>query len=274
MSRPIAIFDTHCHYNLEPIFPDWHGAWETAQSAGVVAGLVIGVNEQSSERAVQIAAAQPNLLAAVGIHPTEAGEREALITEEYLTQFLDTMLSIGPVAAIGETGLDYFRLTGTQSERAAIIAKQKAALTTHLAVASQRHLPVSIHVRDRDETAYKDVIELITPFADLTPIILHCFSGSDWYLDEALAQNCSISFAGNITYPSAQLLRKHASRVPADKILVETDAPYLPPQTHRGQTNQPVFIAETVAFLERELSIAPEQLLTNARRIFTTIHST
>lgn len=272
MNQP-AIFDTHCHYNLEPLTHEWPTYWQQAQAAGVIGAVVVGTDAQSSRRACHIAAADPRLRAAVGIHPTEAGLLEQPLTRTALRSLFDTLRQTGPIAALGETGLDYYRLAGDAASSAAQITNQKAALRAHLGLAAETGLPVIIHVRDKAEFAYQDVIEILREYQLKTPIILHCFSGPDWYLAAALALDCYISFAGNITYPSAAPLRQSLTRVPADRLLVETDAPFLPPQTHRGQTCAPAFINETVSYLTQKLALDPQQLLHNAQRIFTTIPS-
>ncbi len=268
---PNTIFDTHCHYNLEPLYSNWQKYWEEAQTQGVITAVVVGTDEDSSERACAIAASDANLLAAVGIHPTEAAGRQDDITSTYLADMINQLQKTGPVAAIGETGLDYFRLEGTTSDIAMQRHKQITSLTAHLEMADRLQLPVLIHVRDKGESAYADVLTALKPFAENLTVVLHCFSGPDWYLDEALALGYYISFAGNITYSSAENLRSHLKKVPVDRLLVETDAPYLPPQQHRGQTCQPRYISETVSYLEEQLNIDPKQLVNNARHIFTTI---
>jgi len=273
MTLPTAIIDSHCHYNLEPFYPDWQASWKTAQSAGVFSSVVVGTDEVTSQRACEIAAQDPLLLAAVGIHPSEAGVRPTALSASELSQLLEGWRAVGPVSAVGETGLDYYRLSGSESEISQITAKQKIAFQSHLTVAAKESLPVLIHVRDTGETAYKDVMEILSPWADQLTIVLHCFSGPSWYLEKAVQLGCYISFAGNITYPNAENLRTHLSLVPKDRLLVETDSPFLPPQAHRGQPCLPSYIAETVAYMETELGVDPAQLVNNARRIFTTIPS-
>lgn len=273
MTLPAAIIDSHCHYNLEPFYPDWQASWKTAQSAGVFSSVVVGTDEVTSQRACEIAAQDPLLLAAVGIHPSEAGIRPTALSASELSLLLEGWRAVGPVSAVGETGLDYYRLSGSESEISQITAKQKIAFLSHLTVAAKESLPVLIHVRDRTEQAYRDTIELIKPFADSLTLVLHCFSGPEWYAEEAIVLGCYISFAGNITYPNAENLRAHLRLVPKDRLLVETDSPFLPPQAHRGQPCQPAYIAETVQFMQDSLGIDPAQLVNNARRIFTTIPS-
>lgn len=271
MSNPIAIIDTHCHYNLEPLYPDWRRHWEQAQAAGVVGAVVVGTTEETSERACEIAAADPRLVAAVGIHPNYAAAQIEEITVDSLATLVERLGTVGPVVAIGETGLDYFRVRGSAEEVARLQQKQQRACLAHLALATKLQLPILLHVRDSGEAAYHTIIDLIKPFAAKLQIILHCFSGPDWYLTQALALDCYISFAGNSTYPTAENLRDHLRKVPRGRLLVETDAPFLPPQQHRGQTCLPSYIAETVAFLRSELQVEPSQLLTNARALLTTI---
>ena len=265
------IIDSHCHYNLDPFYLNWKQHWQTAQAAGVIGAVVVGTDLESSRKACDIAAQEPRLVAAVGLHPSTFTAQSEQVSPEILLRMLDELRQSGPVSALGETGLDYFRLTGSTSELEKIKHVQKTAFTAHLVVAADQKLPVLVHVRDQGEAAYADVLELIKPYANSFPIILHCFSGPDWYLDKALEFGCYISFAGNITYPTAAVLRTHCKKVPPQQLLVETDAPFLPPQAHRGQTCEPRFIVETVQYLRDELGISPSELVNTARSIFTTI---
>ncbi len=273
MTIPTPIIDSHCHYNLDPFYSNWQKYWLEAQAAGVIAAVVVGTDAETSCRACEIAALNAHILAAVGIHPTEAGTLEQVVTKEHMLTMVKTWQKSGPIAAIGETGLDYFRLNGTDAEVQTNKEKQLASFSAHLAAAAELQLPVIVHVRDKAETAYHDVITALAPYAPKVKIILHCFSGPDWYLSQALTMGCFISFAGNITYPNAQNLRAHVRNVPPNRLLVETDAPFLPPQQHRGQQNEPKFIAETVQYLHEELHLDPVQLVNNAREIFTTLPS-
>lgn len=266
-----TIFDTHCHYNLEPLFGSWKEHWQTARDAGVERAVVVGTDLESSRTAIELAVQEPRLLAAVGIHPTAISDHSMVVTVEWLMKELAALQKLGPVSAIGETGLDYYRLDVADAQLADKKQKQRDALDSHLTVARALKLPALLHVRDTGEEAYRDVLAIIEPFAKDLTIVLHCFSGLDWYLDKALSLGCYISFAGNLTYPSAKLLREHAARVPMDRLLAETDAPFLSPNSHRGQVCEPAFILETVATLQSVTGVTPEQLVTNATRIFTTI---
>lgn len=269
----VTLFDSHCHYNLEPLYEHWREHWQAAQHAGVIGAVVVGTDSTTSERAVKIAAHEPTLVAAVGIHPTEAGSSEQMASATQLSEHVRQWKTIGPIGAIGETGLDYFRLTADAEQTEIIKERQREAFRAHLEVAAELTLPILVHVRDQAEAAYTDVLALIKPFADNIPIVLHCFSGPAWYLDKALTLGCYISFAGNITYPSAGQLRDHLHRVPADRLLIETDAPFLPPQSHRGEVCAPAYIAETARFLQQECAVDPAQLLYNAQQIFTTMRT-
>lgn len=265
------IIDSHCHYNLEPLYATWRQHWQQAQGAGVIAAVVVGTDEQSSYRACELAAAEQHLFAAVGIHPTEVSTRPDRLTNQELQRLIERCLARGPVTAIGETGLDYFHFSVSAEEQSILKEKQLAALQAHLEVALELQLPVLLHVRDTGEAAYRDLLIAIESFAGQVSLVLHCFSGPEWYLRHALELGCYISFAGNITYPSAHQLRELLPKVPVDKLLVETDAPFLPPQSKRGQVCEPSYIAETVQYLENELGVQPAQLVNNARTIFTTM---
>lgn len=288
----MQIFDTHCHYNLEPIYlgdASWQAQWQKARDNGVVGSIVIGTNLADCGVATAIAAQDANLAAAIGIHPGEyshnlmtavkhtanlvdAQESVLLALHEEM-EALKVLASDSQVVAIGETGLDYFHFgDATEAQKETIKELQRAALREHLKLADGK-MPVILHVRDTSEQAYWDVISILKATKYAGDFILHCVSGPLAYVDTALQMGGYISVAGNVTYKSADHLREIVRRVPKDRLLTETDAPFLPPVPYRGQSCEPWMISKTVAYLATELSIDPDQLVLNSYRLFPTLQS-
>lgn len=261
----MLIFDTHCHYNLKPLVADWKGHWQQAKNKGIKRTLIPGSSLKSSRTAIELANQDQNLLASVAIHPEEISS--------FQTEDFDKMTQLATqnkIAAIGETGLDYFYLK--DADKQTKIKQQKKLFKKHIDLANQLKLPLIVHVRDKKNSslAYTDSLDLIKnqfKWQDF-PFILHCVSGSLAYIQQALKMNAYISLAGNVTYPNADQLRKIAQHVPADRLFVETDAPFLAPQEFRGKTNLPWMITSTIQFLKTKLSIKPNQLWLNATRFF------
>lgn len=290
----MKIFDTHCHLNLEPLFsgrreyfatlPEdfaqktWLDHWQTATQAGVVGAIIPSADLVSSHRALQIAAQNDNLWAAIGLHPSDglsslannqhyspadlSSELAAALTD------LEKLINHQPIA-IGEIGLDYYSLPADHRDQA--IKVQQELFTAQLELANRYHLPIIIHSRDlkNSRQVYDDIWEiLINHYQFDQPFLLHCYSGPIDYLAKAQQKNAYISLAGNLTYPSATDLVAAAQLVDRDHLLVETDAPFLPPQAYRGQINQPQFINQTAQFLTNLLKLDPDQLIINAGQAF------
>lgn len=265
------IIDTHVHYNLEPLRADWKTYWEHAQTVGVGKSIVIGTDAQTCRIAVEIAQQEQNLYAAVGIHPDECVDKSK--NDKHLTVLKELLDQDAHhrIVAVGEIGLDYYRLPADQQKQNMIKHNQKVMFEHQIVLAHQYGLPVIIHCRDAHENAYNDVLSILKAHPG-TQFILHCMSGSQEYLQEAVAFGGNISFAGNLTYKNAEALRELAQHTPTDRILLETDAPFLPPQSKRGQINEPAFIVETAQKLASVLGISHqecEKLTTaNAERVF------
>jgi TatD DNase family protein len=222
------VTDSHAH--LDACDEPAETLVERAQASGVTRIVTIGTGIDSGRAALEIAAAHDGVWAALGIHPHQAARPEAGRLDE-----LRELLAHPKVVAIGETGLDYARDYATPSQ-------QRGLLDEHLALADELGLPVVIHSRD----AAQDTAAALAHF-DGT-VVLHCFS-SPGLLDPALERGYYVSFAGNATYPKAPELREAARAAPADRILVETDSPYLAPQPVRGRRNEPAHVTHTVAAL-------------------------
>ena len=203
---------------------------ERACAVGVMRIVTIGTGIDSSRAALEIADANEEVFAALGVDPHQAGTAEATRLDE-----LRELLSHPKAVAVGETGLDTVR-------RLASFLEQRRLFDAQLALADELSLPVVVHSRQAaDETA-----AALAPFGGT--VILHCFSSPE-LLPAALEREYYVSFAGNVTYPKAPELREAAMAVPADRILVESDSPYLAPQLKRGRRNEPAYVTHTIAAL-------------------------
>lgn len=283
------IIDTHCHYNIPPIWDAeqtsvWKKHWDRAQAAGVLASIVVGVDAATSTLAMNMAESDSRLLAAVGYHPTDGlPTNKSLLNPEFTQQELHkislnirALCANSAIAAIGEVGLDYYRLSEIPAEAEAEITHQQAICSLQLQLAAEFHLPLILHVRDATNStrAYDDILQLLHTHASFDqPFILHCVSGSIPYIQQALKLGAYIGVAGNITYKSAQAIRDIVVATPADRILLETDAPFLAPQSFRGKPCEPWMITETGRYLATELQQDLAQILDNTLQIFPQLSS-
>jgi TatD DNase family protein len=247
-----VIFDTHCHLGYTAENPAETAS--RAMSAGVSRLLTVGVDLASSQRAQELARDNTSIFHAVGLHPNSA----AKFQREW--QGLQKLLEDPACVAIGETGLDYYRDHATPDE-------QKTSLRAHLKLAVELSMPVIIHTRD----AFGDIFDELAAFPTAQGV-LHCFSGGVEEARRALDLDYYLSFAGPLTYPGNEQLRDAAAFAPKERILVETDAPFLPPQKWRGQPNEPGYIVATVQQLATVRGIAFEEAAelttANGRRLF------
>jgi TatD DNase family protein len=222
------VIDTHAHLDAGEEPPDT--LIERARNAGVDRIVAVGTGIESCRAALELAERHDGVHAALGIHPHQAGNAEA----ERLPE-LRELLRHGRAVAVGETGLDYYRDYAPRDG-------QRALFVAELGLAAELGKPVVVHTRAADE----DTAEVLAGFTGT--VVMHCFS-SPGLLDVALERRYYVSFAGNITYPKAYDLRACARGVPADRILVETDTPYLSPQPRRGKPNEPANVVHTLAAL-------------------------
>jgi TatD DNase family protein len=257
MSMPPFV-DTHAHLMDSAFDADLPQTLQRARHAGLGAIVVVGYDLRSSRAAVEIARGSPLLAAAVGIHPNSAADHSLADFDAIAALARDP-----EVVAIGETGLDYYRDFTPH-------ARQREALDWHLRLAAERELPVIVHNRQADD----DVADALTSASrGSAPGVLHCFSSTrTTYLERMLAAGYFVSFAGPLTYKSAADLRAIAAQVPLDRLLVETDCPYLAPTPHRGERNEPAFVVDTARELARVLGVALEELAErvwdNSLRVF------
>ena len=232
-----------------------------ALDAGVTRMLTIGMGTESNPVAVASAERHEAVFASVGRHPNDAGGFDTAAIEE-----ITTLGAHEKVRAIGETGLDFYRDTAAPED-------QRRAFAAQIEIARELGLPIVIHARDPEgETSATDeIFATLDARAGGMPVILHCFSAPH-RVGDAAERGWYCSFAGNATYPSAGELRFAAAKVPEDRILVETDAPYLAPQPMRGKRNQPAHVIETAREIAEVRGVSYEELErtveANARALF------
>jgi TatD DNase family protein len=208
----------------------------------------------------------------VAIHPIEFNEDAQSI--DTLKQELTTLIELSStkIVAIGETGLDYFHVQRevgiTEEKKQGIITRQQSSLRMHIQLAQRYQLPLILHVRDQSEQAYWDTLQLLEEEDYKGKCILHCVSGPATYVQKALEMGAYVSVAGNVSYKNAEHIRELVRLVPADRLLIETDAPYLPPQQLRGQVCEPWMISLTAQYLQDELHISVEKTHQNGDAVF------
>jgi TatD DNase family protein len=245
------VIDTHAH--LDGCSDPPAALMERARAAGVTRVLTVGTTIDSGRSALAEAEADDGVFAILGIHPHEAGGAEAERVDE-----LVELLRHPCAVAVGETGLDHFRDYAPHDRQRELFERQ-------LELARELEKPVVIHTRAADH----DTLDALRHFDG--DVVLHCFS-SPSLLPTALERGWYVSFAGNVTYPKAPELRDAAAQVPVDRLLAETDCPYLAPQPVRGRENEPAFVVHTLAQLAATRGEHPvglgEQIDRNARTVF------
>jgi TatD DNase family protein len=247
------VIDSHTH--LDACAPEDAVLVAAAVEAGVDRVLTIGMDSESCRAALAAAERFPQVWAAVGRHPNAAaGFDDADLAE------LRELAAHPRCAAIGETGLDFYRDRAPRAD-------QERAFRAQISLARETGKPLVIHTRE----AADPTIATLAERAEGVTVILHCFSMPE-RIDECLAHGWWVSFAGNVTYPKADGLREAARAVPTDRLLVETDAPYLSPQAVRRQRNEPAFVVHTARAIAEERGTSYERLEAavtgNAREVF------
>lgn len=240
------LIDSHCHLDFPELAADLDGVLLRAKAAGVDGMVTISTLVDKFSTYAAIAEQHENIWCSVGTHPHNADQELHIQTEDLIR------LSAHPkCVAIGEAGLDYFYDNAPREA-------QETGLRRHIAAARSTGLPLVIHSRKADE----DMARILTEEAEqgAFPFVLHCFTASPTLARTGLALGGYISFSGIITFKNAEEIREAAAFVPADRYLVETDAPYLAPIPHRGQSNEPSFVRHTAIKLAEVRGISLEQL--------------
>lgn len=229
------LIDSHCHLNYKGIIEQQDDVLARARGAGVTGMLNISTRESEWNDIIALADKESDVWASVGIHPHEADEHPDVDTQKLIDKAQHDR-----VVAIGETGLDYYY---EHSDR----DNQKKSFRSHIVAARETGLPLIVHTRDAEEDTAQIMGEEMEKGA--YPAVIHCFTASDDFAKIALDMGCYISISGIVTFKNAKELKHTASWVPADKLLIETDSPFLAPVPHRGKTGEPAFVADTAHYL-------------------------
>lgn len=267
--RDVVLIDTHCHINDAQFEADRPATIERARVAGVTTLVEIAESPATWEHALALADQHPLVYASLGIHPHHAHEANR-DTWPALEEKLRRLLAHPKAVAVGEFGLDYFRMHNTREEQDFLFQAQ-------LRLARDLGKPVVIHCRDAHADLQKRLIEFFpstsTAMAGPPPVgVIHCFTGTWADAQTYLEHGFYLGIDAPVGYPSAKLLKENVQRLPLERIVLETDAPYLPPQLHRGQRNEPAYLritAETIAALKsRTVEEVGRQTTRNAQALF------
>jgi TatD DNase family protein len=254
----MEFFDSHCHLDPMRFGDDLGDVLARARAAGVTGMAVIGTRAADSEAAAALAAGQPGLVATAGIHPNDAAEAER---DEWGR--VVALVESGRVAAVGETGLDWYRTTAPPEV-------QRDFFDRHIRLAQAQDLPLVIHTRE----STRDVLDMLREARGRGPLaaILHSFTGTAAEAAEAVDLGCHLGFAGMVTFRSAADLRATAADVPLERLLIETDSPFLSPEPLRGRRNEPAHVVHTARCLAlargEPLEALAAATTANARRIY------
>lgn len=231
------LIDSHCHLNYKGLIEDQQNVLERARARGVGLMLNIATREGEWDAVLNTAVAEDDVWATVGIHPHEADEHSHVDTAKLVERAAHPR-----VVGIGETGLDYYY---DHSDR----DRQRRSFRAHIAAARETELPLIVHTRDAEEDTLAILREEMGQGAYTG--VIHCFTASGAFADAALHLGLYISISGIVTFKNAKDLQQTAARLPLDRLLVETDAPFLAPVPHRGNPCEPAFVADTAAFLAK-----------------------
>jgi len=240
------LIDSHCHLNYKGLVEDQDAVIARARSAGITGMLNISTRESEWDAVIGTAARHPDIWATIGIHPHEADSHPDVDTEK-----LVGAAGHAKVIGIGETGLDYYY---DHSDR----ERQKSSFRSHIAASRETGLPLIVHTRDAEEDTAHILIEEMEQGAYSG--VIHCFTASADFAEKALALGLYISLSGIVTFKNARDLQATAAEIPEDRLLVETDAPFLAPVPHRGKTCEPAYVADTLRFLADLRGVTPERL--------------
>lgn len=246
--------DSHCH--LDRLEDPAEQVLERARAAGVEGVITIGTDLASSARAIEFAARHSRVWATVGVHPHDAANFDSSTAGE-----VEELAASDRVVAIGEVGMDFFRDHADP-------AIQQAAFAAQIDIAKRLSLPLVMHIRE----AFDAVIQVLEEVGPPETLIFHCFSGDKAQAAQALNMGGFVSFAGNVSFKNAQSLRDAASVVPEERVLVETDSPYLAPVPHRGKPNEPSYVpmvgAAVAQAMDRPVDRIAEATVANTVKAF------
>ena len=253
-----SLTDSHCHLNFELLQNNFPQVLQNARECGVGHMLCVSVTLEKFPEVLALAHAHPNIFASVGVHPDEQQGRDPSVDE------LVQLAQDPRVVAIGETGLDYFRIKGDMTW-------QQERFRRHIRAARATGKPLIVHTRE----AAADTIRILREEgADSVGGVMHCFTESYETAQAALDLGFYISFSGIVTFRNAEALRIVARKVPDDRLLVETDAPYLAPMPHRGKTNEPAFVRHVAEQLASLRNTSLDELASVTTRNFFSLFAT
>ncbi len=250
----MKLADSHCHLNYKGLGEQQPEVLARARDSGVVAMLNIATREREWDEVLATAEREADVWATVGIHPHEADEHPHIDTAKLITRAAHPR-----VVGIGETGLDYYY---DHSDR----AQQQKSFRSHIVASRETGLPLIVHTRDAEEDTANILAEEMGKGA--YPGVIHCFTASGDFADKALELGFYISISGIVTFKNARDLQDTAARLPLDRLLIETDAPFLAPVPHRGKTGEPAFVADTCRFLAQLRGMDAEELAEVTRANF------
>jgi TatD DNase family protein len=250
--------DSHCHLNYKGLVEDQPGVLERARAAGVEAMLNISTRASEWDAVIAVAERESDVMASVGIHPHEADVHPDVETETLVEKARHPK-----VVGIGESGLDYYY---DHSDR----ARQRDSFRSHIAAARETGLPLIVHSRDAEDDTYAILAEEMGKGA--FPALIHCFTAGQDFADKVLALGLFISISGIVTFRNARDLQAVAKTIPLDRLLIETDSPFLAPVPHRGRPCEPAYVADTARFLAdlrgEPLDALAAATAANFRRLF------
>jgi TatD DNase family protein len=240
------LIDSHCHLNYKGLIEDQQNVLERARGAGVGLMLNIATRESEWDDVLGTALREPDVWATVGIHPHEADEHPHVDTTKLIERAAHPR-----VVGIGETGLDYYY---DHSDR----ERQQRSFRSHIAASRETGLPLIVHTRDAEE----DTLAIMRDEMGKGPYggVIHCFTASGAFADAALALGFYISISGIVTFKNARDLQETAARLPLNRLLIETDSPFLAPVPHRGKPCEPAYVADTARFLATLRGESEEEL--------------
>lgn len=264
MTQPLPpLVDSHCHLTWPHFAADVDGVLARMHAAGVAQAVVVATTPEDGRRTRALCAGRAGLYPTVGLHPNDVPAD----VEGTLADLARTLVEGGGAyCAVGETGLDYYRQEVSRED-------QRRSFHAQLTLAREHDLPAIVHIRDQDGRfeAYDDVARQLEAVPGVRGVI-HCYTGDPAHAERYLAAGFAISFSGILTFPKGENVRASARAVPLERTLVETDAPFLAPLPHRGQRNEPAYVAHTCAALAALKGVPEAQAravtAANARALF------